>query len=124
MITKPLNVNRMTGYVTRASRCVSERNGESVVLTKRSLERFQATDSELPCSFSSWNGCRDSGVEYLYVEQRMAPLLRSKRSQQVNHILLRFWRWRTYASVWHSVTSQILEVDAELKEAVKAFKKN
>ncbi len=59
----------------------------------------------------------------------MAPLefICVPKGPTVNHICTSFWQWRTYASVWHSFcyeSEEILEVDAELKEAVKAFKKN
>ena len=43
MITKPLNVNRMTGYIHEHLE-VSPEGMASVVLTKEVLERFQATD--------------------------------------------------------------------------------
>lgn len=43
MITKPLNVNRMTGYIYEHLEIYSK-GMASVVLTKEVLERFQATD--------------------------------------------------------------------------------
>ena len=56
MITKPLNVNRMTGYIYDHLEIYSK-GMASVVLTKEVLERFQATDQlSFTCSFSSWNG--------------------------------------------------------------------
>ena len=127
MITKPLNVNRMTGYIYEHLD-VSPEGMASVVLTKEVLERFQATD-QLASLVVSVPGTVEGILAWsMYVEQEDGTFrvhLRSK-GPTVNHIAQAFGGGgHTLACGIPSVTkSQILEVDAELKEAVKTFKKN
>ena len=127
MITKPLNVNRMTGYIYDHLEIYSK-GMASVVLTKEVLERFQATD-QLASLVVSVPGTVEGILAWsMYVEQEDGTFrvhLRSK-GPTVNHIAQAFGGGgHTLACGIPSVTkSQILEVDAELKEAVKTFKKN
>ena len=127
MITKPLNVNRMTGYIYEHLEVFPE-GMASVVLTKEVLERFQATD-QLASLVVSVPGTVEGILAWsMYVEQEDETFrvhLRSK-APTVNDIAQEFGGGgHTLACGIPSVTkSQILEVDAKLKEAVRNFKKN
>ena len=127
MITKPLNVNRMTGYIYEHLE-VSPEGMASVVLTKEVLRRFQAND-QLASLVVSVPGTVEGILAWsLYVEQEDATFrvhLRSK-GPIVNHIAQEFGGGgHTLACGIPSVTqAQILEVDAKLKEVVRNFKKD
>ena len=127
MITKPLNVNRMTGYIYEHLE-VSPEGMASVVLTKEVLERFLATD-QLASLVVSVPGTVEGILAWsMYVEQEDETFrvhLRSK-GPTVNDIAQEFGGGgHTLACGIPSVTkSQIIEVDAKLKESVRNFKKN
>ncbi len=127
MITKPLNVNRMTGYIYEHLEIYSK-GMASVVLTKEVLERFQATD-QLASLVVSVPGTVEGILAWsMYVEQEDGTFrghLRSK-GPTVNHIAQAFGGGghRLACGIPSVTKSQILEVDAELKEAVSNFKKN
>ena len=123
MITKPLNVNRMTGYIYEHLE-VSPEGWRGVVLTKEVLpDRFKASDQLASlCSFQFLERLKGFWLGVCMWNKKMVPFrvhLRSK-GPTVNHIA-QVRRWRTYAACGiPSVTKyQILEVDGELKEAVR-----
>ena len=117
----------MTGYIYEHLE-VSPEGMASVVLTKEVLERFQATD-QLASLVVSVPGTVEGILAWsMYVEQEDETFrvhLRSK-GPTVNDIAQEFGGGgHTLACGIPSVTkSQILEVDAKLKEAVRNFKKN
>ena len=110
MITKPLN------------------GMASVVLTKEVLHRFEAND-QLASLVVSVPGTVEGILAWsMYVEQEDGTFrghLRSK-GPTVNHIAQAFGGGghRLACGIPSVTKSQILEVDAELKEAVRNFKKN
>ena len=127
MITKPLNVNRMTGYIYEHLK-VSPEGMASVILTKEVLRRFKAND-QLASLVVSVPGTVEGILAWsLYVEQEDGTFRVHLRSKEpiVNHIAQEFGGGgHTLACGIPSVTqAQILEVDAKLKEAVRNFKKN
>ena len=127
MITKPLNVNRMIGYIYEHLE-VSPEGMASVVLTKEVLHRFEAND-QLASLVVSVPGTVEGILAWsMYVEQEDGTFrghLRSK-GPTVNHIAQAFGGGghRLACGIPSVTKSQILEVDAELKEAVRNFKKN
>ena len=127
MITKPLNVNRMTGYIYEQLK-VSPEGMASVILTKEVLRRFEANDQLASLVVSVPGTVEGILVWSMYVEHEDETFrvhLRSK-GPIVNHIAQAFGGGgHTLACGIPSVTqAQILEVDAKLKEAVRNFKKN
>ena len=126
MITKPLNINRMTGYIYEHIK-VSPEGMASIVLTKEVLERFDATD-QLASLVVSVPGTIEGILAWsMYVEQEDGTFrvhLRSK-GPTVNHIALKFGGGgHSLACGIPSVTnSQIREVDKALEAEVSNFNK-
>ena len=127
MITKPLNVNRMTGYIYEHLEVFPE-GMASVVLTKEVLERFQATD-QLASLVVSVPGTVEGILAWsMYVEQEDGTFrvhLRSK-GPTVNYIAQKFGGGgHTLACGIPSVTKhQITEIDKALEVEVSNFNKN
>ena len=126
MIAKPLNINRMTGYIYEHIK-VSPEGMASIVLTKEVLERFDATD-QLASLVASVPGTIEGILAWsMYVEQEDGTFrvhLRSK-GPTVNHIALKFGGGgHSLACGIPSVTnSQIREVDKALEAEVSNFNK-
>ena len=126
MITKPLNVNRMTGYIYEHLE-VSPEGMASVVLTKEVLHRFEAND-QLASLVVSVPGTVEGILAWsMYVEQEDGTFrghLRSK-GPTVNHIAQKFGGGgHTLACGIPSVTNhQITEIDRALEVEVSNFNK-
>ena len=126
MITKPLNINRMTGYIYEHMK-VSPQGMASIVLTKEVLERFDATD-QLASLVVSVPGTVEGILAWsMYVEQEDGTFrvhLRSK-GPTVNHIAQKFGGGgHSLACGIPSVTNhQITEIDRALEVEVSNFNK-
>ena len=126
MITKPLNINRMTGYIYEHME-VSPQGMASIVLTKEVLERVNATD-QLASLVVSVPGTVEGTLAWsMYVEQEDGTFrvhLRSK-GPTVNHIAQKFGGGgHTLACGIPSVTNhQITEIDRALEVEVSNFNK-
>ena len=126
MITKKLNINRMTGYIYEHLQ-VSPEGMASIVLTKEVLERFDSTD-QLASLVVSVPGTVEGILAWsMYVEQEDGTFrvhLRSK-GPTVNHIAQKFGGGgHSLACGIPSVTNhQITEVDKALKVEVSNFNK-
>ena len=126
MISKPLNINRMTGYIYEHLEVLPE-GMASIVLTKEVLERFEATD-QLASLVVSVPGTIEGILAWsMYVGQEDGTYrvhLRSK-GPTVNHIAQKFGGGgHKLACGIPSVTNrQIIEIDKALEVEVSNFNK-